>query len=149
MKYLVPPFEFQSVFARLRKSTISFVISVCPSVRKEELWSHRIYFYEILYLIIIRKSVEYIKVSLKYDRNIGYFTWRATCIYDTIFLNSSENEKRFRKKAIEKIKTRILCSITCFRKSCRLWDYMGKYGGAGQATDGNIIRNMKDDLHAG
>jgi len=27
----------------------------------------------------------------------------------------------------------------CFRKSCQLWDNVGKYGTAGLSTDGNII----------
>jgi len=29
-------------------------------------------------------------------------------------------------KAVEKIKTHILCSVTFFRKSFRLWDNVGK-----------------------
>jgi len=33
-------------------------------------------FHEILQLIILRKSVEKVQVSLKYDNNIDYFTWR-------------------------------------------------------------------------
>jgi len=41
----------------------------------------------------------------------------------------------FQTKVVEKIKTRILCSVTFFfRKSCRLSDNVGKYGTAGQAT---------------
>jgi len=27
-------------------------------------------------------------------------------------------------KIVEKIKTLILCQVICFRKSCRLWDYV-------------------------
>ena len=38
----------------------------------------------------------------------------------------------------EKIKTHILCSITLFRKSCRLRDDVEKYCKAGQATRGNM-----------
>jgi hypothetical protein len=30
-----------------------------------------------------------------------------------------------------------------FRKSCRLWDNVEKYGTARQATDGNITRRMR------
>ena len=30
-----------------------------------------------------------------------------------------------------------------FRKSCRLWDNVGKYGISGQATDDNIIERMR------
>jgi len=41
----------------------------------------------------------------------------------------------FQTKVVEKIKTHILCSVTLFRKVCRLWDNVGKCGRAGQATD--------------
>jgi len=41
----------------------------------------------------------------------------------------------FQTKVVEKIKTHILCSVTCFRKSCHLWDNVGKYSRAGQVTD--------------
>ena len=44
----------------------------------------------------------------------------------------------FQTKVIEKIKTHILCSITFFRKSCRLWDNVEKYCRPGQATDDNM-----------
>jgi hypothetical protein len=46
-------------------------------------------------------------------------------------------------KVVEKIKTHVLCSITSFRKLCRLWDNVEKYGTARQATDDNIIRPMR------
>jgi hypothetical protein len=49
----------------------------------------------------------------------------------------------FQTKVVEKIKTHILCSIKFFRKSCRLWDNVEKYGTARQATDDNIIRRMR------
>jgi hypothetical protein len=40
----------------------------------------------------------------------------------------------FQTKFVEKIKTHILCSVTFFRKSCRLWDNIEKCGGARQAA---------------
>jgi hypothetical protein len=49
----------------------------------------------------------------------------------------------FQTKVLEKIKRRILYSITFFRKSCLLWDNVQKYGRARQATDDNIIRRMR------
>jgi hypothetical protein len=49
----------------------------------------------------------------------------------------------FHTKVVEKIRTHILCPITCFRKSCRLWDNVEKYGRVGQATDDNIILRMR------
>jgi hypothetical protein len=39
----------------------------------------------------------------------------------------------FKKKAVEKIKTQILCSVTFFRKPYRLLDNVEKYGRVGQA----------------
>ena len=44
----------------------------------------------------------------------------------------------FQTKVVEKIKTHILCSVTFFRKSYRLWDNVEKYCTAGQATDDNM-----------
>ena len=44
----------------------------------------------------------------------------------------------FQTKAVQKIKTHILCSVTFSRKSCSLWDNVEKYCRAGQTTDGNM-----------
>ena len=43
----------------------------------------------------------------------------------------------FQTKVVEKIKTHILCSVTLFQKSYRLWDNVEKYYRAGQVTDDN------------
>jgi hypothetical protein len=65
-------------FAKLQKANITFVLSifrssVCLSVHAEQLGSHWTDFHEILYLNISRKSVDKIQVSLKSDKNNGYF----------------------------------------------------------------------------
>ena len=44
----------------------------------------------------------------------------------------------FQIKVVEKLETRILFSVTCFRKSCPLWVNMEKYYRAGQTTDNNM-----------
>jgi len=45
----------------------------------------------------------------------------------------------FKTKVIHKIKTHILCAITFLSENrARLWENVGKYGRAGQATDGNM-----------
>jgi hypothetical protein len=49
---------FLGALAKLWKTTISFVVSIFPSARMEELGSHWKDFHEILYLNIVRKSVE-------------------------------------------------------------------------------------------
>jgi len=57
-------------FAELQKVTISFVMLVCM----EQLGSNWIDFYEILYLVIFKKSDGNIHVSLASDKNNGYCT---------------------------------------------------------------------------
>jgi hypothetical protein len=47
-------------------------------------------------------------------------------VYDTEFFLEWE---MFQIKVVQKIKTHILCSVTFYRKSCRLWDNVEKYGG--------------------
>jgi hypothetical protein len=51
----------------------------------------------------------------------------------------------FQIKVVEKIKLHILCSVPFFnQKSCCLWE-VKKYGGAREATDGNmVVRCMLD-----
>jgi hypothetical protein len=133
--------EFLDAFAELRKATIGFVMSVrlpvLPSDCTEQLCSHGTDCHEILHLRIFRKSVEKIQVSLKSDKIKGYFTWRPINfhIISRSFLFRMRNVSE--KSYIEK-KTHILCSVTFFRKSCRLWDKVEKLCTAGQATDYNM-----------
>jgi hypothetical protein len=88
---------FFGMFTKLWKATISFIVSVRPSVHMEQLGSHWMDFHEIWYLSIFWKYVKKIQVSLKCDRNNMYFTWKPTYIYD-ISLNSSQNENCFTQK---------------------------------------------------
>ena len=45
----------------------------------------------------------------------------------------------FQIKVVEKIKTHILCPVTAFRKSCRLWDNVEKSGGVrGASNDATV-----------
>jgi hypothetical protein len=87
---------------------------------------------------IFQKYVKKIQVSLRSDKNNGYFTWRCMYVYDNILPNSSYNEKCFSKSCREYQK-HILCSITFFKKNCAVWDIQGKYGRAGQATEDNTV----------
>jgi hypothetical protein len=52
-------FQFLGAFTKLRKATISFVMSVRPSVCMKELGFHWTDFDETWYLSFFRKSVEY------------------------------------------------------------------------------------------
>ena len=57
MSSYFPLLVFLSAFAKLRKVTISFVMSVRLSVRMEQFGSHWVDFHEISYLRVSRKSV--------------------------------------------------------------------------------------------
>jgi len=63
-------------YAKLWKVTISFVMSVHPSICMVQLGSHWTDFNEIWYLSVLWKSAKKIHVSLKSGKNNGYFTWR-------------------------------------------------------------------------
>ena len=65
---------YLGTFVKFRKVTISFVRSVRSSVRMEQFHSYWMNIYEDLYLIIFPKSAVKIRVSLKCDKNNGYFT---------------------------------------------------------------------------
>jgi hypothetical protein len=80
---------FLVAFAKFRKATSSFVVSVLPSVRREQLCSHWTNLHEIRYLMIFIKSVEKIQVSLKSDKNNGNLTRRPLDIFDHMSPNSS------------------------------------------------------------
>jgi hypothetical protein len=85
--------SFLGAFAKLRKATTGFVISVClsvhPSVRMEQLGSHWMGFHENLRLNIFRRYVEKIQGSLESNKTNGYFIWRQLYPFNHISLNSS------------------------------------------------------------
>jgi hypothetical protein len=82
---------FLGSFANLRKATKGFVMSVRLFVRPPA-WNTastgRI-FMKFYIWAFCRRSVEKIQFELKYDNNIGYFTWRRMYIYDNMSLSSS------------------------------------------------------------
>jgi hypothetical protein len=111
-------------------------------VHVEQLGFHWTDFHEIWYLCIFRKSAKKIQVTIKSDKNNGYFTWGRRCGYEYLaeLLLAWE---MYQKQVVAKIKTHILCSVTCVcLKLCLLWDNVGKFCRAGQPTDKNIIRLM-------
>jgi hypothetical protein len=69
---------FLRAFAKLRKATIGFVMSVRPSARMEQLGSHGTDFHEVSYLRVYRKYVHKSHVSLKSNTNNKYSTWRRS-----------------------------------------------------------------------
>jgi hypothetical protein len=90
---------------------------------------------------LLSRCVEKIQVLLHLTRISA--TWHETFSHLWQYLDELFLEwKMFSIKVIEKIKTHILCFITFFRKSCRLWDNVEKYCAAREATN-NAIRRMR------
>jgi hypothetical protein len=119
-------------FAKLRKATISFVMSVRLSVRMEQLGSNWTDFHDTSYLSAFRKSVlkqRFTKIGQK---------WRFLCKKNnTHFLRYRAQFfvywEMFRNKGTENIKTHILCSITFseYRAVYEImWKNIGKPGGS-------------------
>ena len=89
---LVEIFVLQFVFRRVRKiskATTCLVMSVRPSVHMGNLDFHWTDFRESWYMSIFRITVEKMKVSLKSDKNSGFFTWRPIRTFVHISLISS------------------------------------------------------------
>jgi hypothetical protein len=81
-------FQVLGAFAKLRKATVSCVMSVPPAGRPHgTTWLPLHGFSRNLAFDDFSKSIDKIQVSLKSDKNNGYFTWRSRHIY--ISLNSS------------------------------------------------------------
>ena len=102
--------SFLGTFAKLREKNIPFILTVCLSVRKQQLGSHWTNFYKILYLSVFRKSVQKIQVSLKSDKSNGYFTLRTIYISHSLLRMRNVSHQICR----EIKKTHIQCSITFF-----------------------------------
>ena len=119
-------------------------LHVCPSVRTEQLGSHRTDFHEICYLAIFLKSIEKTHVSLKPEKNNRYFTWRLVSFMIISLWFPFRMRNVSDKSCRENRNTHFLFSNFFFpQKLCRLWDNVEKYGSAGQATDDSVMRRMR------
>jgi hypothetical protein len=103
----------------------------------EQLDSHCTDLHEIWYLKSSWKSVGHIQFSLKSNSNNRYLTWRPMYIFKIISRSIHVRMRNLAIKVVDKIK-HILCPITFFRKSCRLWDNVEKYCRGGRPQDDSM-----------
>ena len=59
---------------------------------------------------MFRKRIEKIKISLKWNKNSGHFTWISICIYDHVTLCTSYNKKFFGQYLHRQSKHRLFSS---------------------------------------
>ena len=118
----------------------SIRLFVCPSIHMEKLSSTEQIFMKFDVLVLFKKSINSLQVTLKSYKNNEYFTCRKTYIHLWKYLTHFFLEwERFQMKHVEKMKIHILCSITFFWKLYLLYDNVGEYDRTRQVTDDNII----------
>jgi hypothetical protein len=130
------------MLVKLQKATISFIMSVCPSVHlsihMEQLGSHWTDIYKIWYLNVFFKSVtknlNFIKIWKEqwvlYMKNYVHIWYYLPEFFLEWVMSQT--------KVLEKIKTHIYVQYS-FKKFCHLSDNVEKYGRPRQATQDNII----------
>ena len=102
---LCPVPKFSVAFVKLIKATISFVMSVRPSVRNNSTAAVRIFMKS--YIWAFSKFCREKSSSSNFDNNNRYFTWIPTYINSGIVLNFSKN-RTVSDKVVEKIKTHFM-----------------------------------------
>jgi hypothetical protein len=117
--------RFLDAFAKLGKAAISFVMSVRPSVRLEQLSSHWTDLHQIWYFLyfskLCRENSSFIKIGQKWrvlymKTNTQFWSYVAQ-----LFLAW----EIFQRKVVEKIRTPILSSITVFENHA-IYEICGK-----------------------
>ena len=102
---------------------------------------------EIWYLTIFRKTVQKIEVSLKSDKNKGYFTWRPINILSYISLFIVESEMFQTKVVMKNQNTHFVFSNFFFLS--KIVPFMRKCGKIFKSGAGHIWQYCACALHAG
>ena len=87
-------FTILDAFTKLRKATVSFVVSFCLPAWSNSASTGPILIKLYIWVFFV-ETVEKIQVLLKSDKNNEYFIWKRLYIYDNISLNYCYNEKLF------------------------------------------------------
>ena len=129
----------------MRKATVvmSVCLSVRPSVfvRMEQFGFHWMDFHETWYLSTfenLSRKFRFIKIRQE-KRVLNMNTYIKLWYLAEFFLEWEICQT----KVVQKIETRLLCSVTFYRKSCLLWDSVEKCCRVGQTILDSIIRRMR------
>jgi hypothetical protein len=113
--------HFLGAFTKLQKATVSLIMSFCPSARTNSSATESICMKFNIWVIFEiclenssfieiwqEKRVLYMKIYVHFWSYLAQF----------VLEGESSGRKLYRKSK------HILCSVTCFRKSCLLWDLL-------------------------
>jgi hypothetical protein len=129
--------QFLDASAKLRKLRY-----VCPTVRMEQIGSHWMdFFMKFGIWVLFENMLRKLKVC-EYLARIAGLSHDELC---TFMIISRSVLLRMRnvsdKSCTENQNTHFLCSVTLFfRKSCRLWDNVEKYG---RDREANVLRRKR------
>jgi hypothetical protein len=129
--------NFRCVRQTAKNTTISFAMSVCPSARNNSPPN-----WQILMKFDIWAFFQNLSRKFEFHYNLTTITGTSHEDLYTFMIRSRSVLLRMRNvsdnSCRENQNTHFVFS-DFFRKSCRLWDNVGKYGRAGQGTDGNMV----------
>jgi hypothetical protein len=116
----------------------SSCLSVCPSAWNISTLTARIFMKFDIWVFFF----ENLSGKFKFDQNMTNIKGALLedlCTFMIISLWILRRLRNAADKIVEKIEIRILCSLTDFRESYRVWYRVGKCATARQATDDNIL----------
>jgi len=119
---------------------MSACLSLCPSVGKEELFSHCMYYHENWYLRIFENMSRKSKFHNTPTTIAVLYTKTTLCIFMIISRSSVLRLRNISAARCRETQNTHFMSTGLSRKSCRLWDNVEKYDKARQTTGGNSIQ---------
>jgi hypothetical protein len=102
---------------------------VCPSLHMEQLGCHWTGFHELGIWVFFKKSVEEIQVSLKLDKNYGYFTQWPIHIFFPYLPQFFIQWQISNRSCRENLNTQATITICCMRTACWIPKATHTHGG--------------------
>ena len=135
------------VFAKLRKATVSFIMSVRPSAWNNSAPTGQILIQFYVWAFFFKNASREFKFNKNPSKTTGtfhedVFTYMKVSCWITLRMRNISS-----KSCRENQNTHFMFSHFFPPKSCRLWDNVEKYGGAREAADDNIIAKGSNRLH--
>ena len=134
--FLVMP-KLLDAFSKLRKATIGVVMSVCLSAWNNSAPTGRIFMKFDTWVFFESRSRKF-KFHENQTRISGALHMKPYIHYWQYLAQFFVEWEMFQTKAVDEIKTHILCSVTVFRKSFLLWDNVGKVPWSRTTADDNM-----------
>ena len=128
---------------RLATSCLSVYLLIHPSGWNNSVLTGRGSFLKKIYLSIFSEICRENASLVQTLQNKGYYTWRPMYIYDSMYVNYSQNEKWFWKNVADKLETHTLWSVPFFSEKRAVYEIMWKNMVATDRLKMTIKANMR------